>query len=137
MPALAFPGCAAWWPRRLAAVLLALTLVVALAGCATTKASPTLVAGVTLDEIGAVYLQTGALYNDLYTSGAIGADEYREWAEFAIPFRELWLAARAAYDAGATDGDAVQQVLAVKQTLFAFALKVLTIRAEREKGTPS
>ncbi len=117
--------------------LLGLALVASLAGCATTKASPTLVAAVTLDEIGAVYLQTGALYNDLYTSGAIGPDVYREWAEFAIPFRELWIAARTAYDAGATEGDAVQQVLALKQTLFAFALKVLTIRGEREKGLPS
>jgi len=111
------------------AVLCLLALLTA--SCATT-ASPAAVAGVTLDELGATFVATGTLMNELRQTNAINETDYQPWRAFAATFKPTYQAAVLAYQAGATDGDAVRAALALKAEL----LRYLITAAKRKGAQP-
>ena len=106
-----------------------LLLLVALAGCASVRrASPEVVAGIGLDELGATFVAAGTLYNDFKTRGLITEADYEPWRAFATTFKPAYSAAVRAYQAGTTEGDAVRKALGYKAALFGF-LKTITAKA--------
>jgi len=107
-----------------------LLILVALAGCASVRrASPEVVTGLSLDELGATFVATGELMNRLRQENVITEREYEPWRDYALRFKAAYGAAVGAYQAGTSDVEAVAKVLAMKTALFRFL-----ITATQKKG---
>lgn len=93
-------------PLRISSALLVVLLL--LASCATATKT-LLVTGESLDQLGKQFVSVGKQWNSLYDAKAITADQYKEWATFAVWFKaaypeavSLWKTARATNDTAAT-----------------------------------
>ena len=102
----------------------ALFLCVALlSSCAGNKGM--LVSGKTIIEVGNQFVETGKLYDNLFTTGKITAGEYKQWAIFANRFKMVYPAVADSWKAATNSDDAVgaaNAILALKNELLQFFL---------------
>jgi len=110
-------------------VYLCLLMVLALAGCASTKT--TLLTGQGILAMGQTFEDTANAYNQLHDQGVISDEEYREWAKFARQFQAAYRPLVNVYKTYANDelGDpdleyqVVRLLSTVNQELMVYLLK--------------
>jgi hypothetical protein len=111
-------------------VALVLSLIM-LTGCASfgAPAPAEVVTGKTIEALMTTYLDTGALYDDLYRERVISEAEYQQWREFATQAKPILLSAHAAWKTAVLsnkpmDPMASANLLAMKRQLLILAAKL-------------
>lgn len=104
----------------------AAALVVAIgftAGCAGTALGARAQLGAALEEFGHQFLEAAQLYDSAYLSGAISADQYREWAAAAPALKTAYGRLYAAWVAGDDPAKLREELGRLRIDLAVFLLK--------------
>lgn len=106
--------------------------VIMLTGCAAfggKTAPPEVVTGQTIEALLVTFLDTAALYDQLYKEKMITAKDYQEWRSFVERAKPILIASQKAWKASVSAGKPMDastqaQVLAMKRELLIFAAKL-------------